>query len=64
MSEGTGFRELRCSNPDCGANMSMSSKLLGKSLMMPGSVLEIKCPRCGIVTQFKSVGIGEEEVTH
>lgn len=62
MNEGTGFRELRCSNEKCGAKKNMSTKLLGKSLMMPGSILEIKCPRCGTVTQFVSKGI--EPIEH
>ena len=59
--EETGIRELRCSNRDC--NPKGKPKLLGKSLMLPGSLLEIKCPRCGTVTEFKSLAIGEE-ATH
>lgn len=53
-----GFRELICSNKDCGLSKNTGKRskprLLGKSLMMPGSVLEIKCPKCGTVTQFIS----------
>lgn len=67
MNEGTGFRELRCSNEKCGyekkhRKVLRNPMLLGKSLLMPGSLLEIKCPRCGTVTQFESVGI--EQTTH
>ena len=51
-----GFRELRCSNKQCGGKNGQA-KLLGKSLMIPPSVLEIKCPRCGTVTQFTSAPI-------
>lgn len=59
------MRELRCSNKDCGKGKSMNPKLLGKSEMMPGSILEIKCPRCGIVTEFRSFNEApQENVTH
>jgi len=51
------MRELRCSNKNCGRGKPF---LLGKSEMMPGSVLEIKCHRCGTVTQFMSYKESEE----
>lgn len=41
------MRELRCSKEDC-------NRMLGMSHMEPGSKLQIKCPRCKTVTEFRS----------
>jgi len=57
------IRELRCSNQKCGSG---KPKLLGYSAMQPGSILEIKCPRCKIVTEFRAIDLPEaiKEDTH
>jgi len=56
------LRELRCSNPKCGkkGKKAGKSKLLGQGYLLPGSVLEIKCTRCGVTTGFVSA-VPEEE---
>ena len=63
------MRELRCSNAECGMKngVTRTPRLLGKALMAPGSVLEIKCPRCGIVTEFRTIDTAafeEADTTH
>jgi phage FluMu protein Com len=50
------IRELRCSNKKCGSG---KPKLLGMSEMRPGSILEIKCPRCKQVTEFRAIDLPE-----
>jgi len=52
--EDTGMRELRCNNADCNPRKKDKPHLLGKALMMPGSVVQIKCHNCGTITEFKS----------
>ena len=53
------MKELRCSNPKCGKN-GKKSRLLAMAYLPPGSRLEIKCTRCGVVTGFVSA-VPEEE---
>jgi len=54
------LKELRCSNTKCGKN-GKKSRLLGQGYLPPGSVVEIKCSRCGTVTGFVSAVPEEEE---
>lgn len=55
------LKELRCSNPKCGRN-GKKSRLLGQAYLPPGSVVEIKCTRCGVVTGFVSAVPEEDEI--
>ena len=55
------LKELRCSNPKCGRN-GKRSRLLGQAYLPPGSVVEIKCTRCGVVTGFVSAVPEEDEI--
>lgn len=48
------IKELRCSNPKCGRN-GKKSRLLGKARLVAGTILEIKCSRCGTVTGFQAI---------
>jgi phage FluMu protein Com len=54
------LKELRCKGDKCAKN-GKEPKLLGQGYLVPGSVLEIKCPRCGDVTGFVSAVPDEEE---
>jgi len=53
------LKELRCSNQECGKGKGQN-KLLGKAYLAPGTVLEIKCGKCKVVTAFISA-VPEED---
>jgi len=48
------IKELRCSNPECGRN-GKKSRMLAQGRLVAGTIIEIKCTRCGTVTGFQAV---------
>lgn len=54
------LNKLFCSNENCGKK-SKSPKLLGQAYLSAGTVIELKCSRCGAITSFQAKPIEEQQ---